>query len=436
VAADGWDLVLAADRAIVDGEERSVRLGLENGRVVTLDADGTPDVTLASDEVLLPGLVDTHVHVNEPGRTEWEGYASATRAAAAGGVTTLLDMPLNSIPPTTTVANLRTKQGVARDQVWIDTGFWGGAIPGNAGDLVQLHEAGVFGFKCFLLPSGVDEFPPLDATGLAEAMTVLAERDALLIAHAEDEHEITDPQGPAYDEFLASRPQAAEQRAIDLVIATAKQTGGRAHVVHLASGHALPAIRAARAEGVRLTIETCPHYLTFTADEIPSGHTEFKCCPPIRDDANRAELWQALAGGDIDLVVSDHSPCTVDLKVPDFREAWGGIASVQLSLPAVWTGARERGHSLVDVVRWMASAPADLVGLTDRGRIAVGATADFAVFAPEETFVVDPQRLWHKNPVTAYAGRTLVGTVRQTWLHGQPLDLTGPARGRLIERGR
>jgi allantoinase len=206
--------------------------------------------------------------------------------------------------------------------------------------------------------------------------------------------------------------------------------------VHLASGDALPAIRAARAEGVRLTIETCPHYLTFTAAEVPAGHTEFKCCPPIRDDANRAELWQALAAGDIDLVVSDHSPCTADLKVPDFREAWGGIASVQLSLPAVWTGARERGHSLVDVVRWMATAPADLVGLTDRGRIAVGATADFAVLAPEESFVVDPERLWHKNPVTAYAGRSLVGTVRQTWLHGQPLDLTGPPRGRLIERGR
>ena len=309
MAAD-WDLVLAADRAIVGDQERPVRLGIKDGRIATLDADGTPDVTLADDEVLLPGLVDTHVHVNEPGRTDWEGYASATRAAAAGGVTTLLDMPLNSIPPTTTVANLRTKQAAARDQVWIDTGFWGGAIPantspGNAGDLAALHEAGVFGFKCFLLPSGVDEFPPLDADGLAQAMGVLAGLDALLIAHAEDEHEIREPAGPAYADFLASRPQAAEQRAIDLVIDTARRTGGRAHVVHLASGDALPAIRAARAEGVRLTIETCPHYLTFTADEVGQGHTEFKCCPPIRDDANRAELWRALADGDIDLVVSD-----------------------------------------------------------------------------------------------------------------------------------
>jgi allantoinase len=436
VAAEAWDLVLAADRAVVGREERPVRIGIKDGRIATLDADATPDVTLASDEVLLPGLVDTHVHVNEPGRTDWEGYASATRAAAAGGVTTLLDMPLNSIPPTTTVANLRTKQDVARDQVWIDTGFWGGAVPGNASDLPALHQAGVFGFKCFLLPSGVEEFPPLDADGLAEAMQVLAPLDGLLIAHAEDEHEITDPAGPAYDDFLASRPPAAEQRAIDLVIGTAQRTGARAHVVHLATGDALPAIRAARAEGVRLTIETCPHYLTFTAEEIPDGHTEFKCCPPIRDDANRAELWQALADGDIDLVVSDHSPCTADLKVPDFREAWGGIASVQLSLPAVWTGARERGHSLVDVVGWMATGPADLVGLDDRGRIAVGATADFAVLAPEESFVVDPARLWHKNPVTAYAGRSLVGTVRQTWLHGRPLDLSAPPRGRLIERPR
>ena len=285
-------------------------------------------VVLAADEVLLPGLVDTHVHVNEPGRTEWEGFASATRAAAAGGVTTIVDMPLNSIPPTTTVAALDEKRAVAAGQAWVDVGFWGGAVPANRADLAGLHEAGVFGFKCFLLDSGVEEFPHLVAADFAAAMAETARLGALMIVHAEDGDAIAAcAHGRAYDGFLASRPEVAEERAIALVIDTARATGGRAHVVHLSAAGAIPALRAARAAGVDVSVETCPHYLHFESGSIPDGATALKCCPPIRDSANRDALWAGLRHGDIDLVVSDHSPCTPDLKRQDsgdFADAWAG----------------------------------------------------------------------------------------------------------------
>jgi allantoinase len=261
-----------------------------------------------------------------------------------------------------------------------------------------------------------------------------------MLVHAEDAALIDDSRahGTAYAGFLDSRPQAAEERAIDVVIDAARRTGGRAHVVHLSAADAIPALRAARAGGVDVSVETCPHYLTFDAAEVPDGATEFKCCPPIRDADNRDLLWQGLAAGDIDLVVTDHSPCLLELKrrdLGDFGQAWGGIASLQLGLPAVWTAARERGHGLADVVRWMATAPADRVGLPDRGRIEVGAAADLCVFAPDEAFVVDPARLHHRHPVSAYAGRTLTGTVRQTWLHGVLVDIAAAPRGRLLRRG-
>ncbi len=405
---------------------------------LSADAAGADVVDLADDEVLLPGLVDTHVHVNEPGRTEWEGFASATRAAAAGGVTTIIDMPLNSIPPTTTLAGLAAKRAAAQGQCHVDVGFWGGAVPGNVADLAPLHAEGVFGFKCFLLPSGVDEFPELDAAGLAAATEETARLDALLIAHAEDGAEVTEAFGTEYARFVASRPPGAERAAVERLIAAATRTGARAHVVHLSAAEALPAIRAARAAGVRLTVETCPHYLALTAEEVPDGHTEFKCCPPIRDAGNRDLLWAALAAGDIDVVVSDHSPCVPELKrfdTGDFGQAWGGIASLQLGLPAVWTEARRRGHDLADVAGWMADGPARLVGLDRKGRIAPGMDADLCVVAPDETFVVDPAKLWHKNPVSAYSGRTLSGTVRRTWLRGSPVDPSGPPMGRLLRRG-
>jgi allantoinase len=439
----GPETLVRARRAVVDGGERAAAVRIRDGRIAAVegyDADpGDADlVDLADDEVLLPGLVDTHVHVNEPGRTEWEGFASATRAAAAGGVTTIVDMPLNSVPPTTTLAGLEAKRSAARDQVYVDVGFWGGAVPGNQADLEPLHRAGVFGFKCFLLPSGVDEFPELDAIGLAAALEETARLDALLIAHAEDAKEVREATGREYAGFVASRPPGAERTAVERLIAAAALTGARAHVVHLSAAEALAPIRAARAAGVRLTVETCPHYLTLTAEEVPDGHTEFKCCPPIRDAANRDLLWDALTDGTIDAVVSDHSPCTPDLKrldTGDFGQAWGGIASLQVGLPAVWTEAQRRGHDLAAVVGWMAEGPARLVDIPRKGRIGPGADADLCAFAPDEPFVVDPARLWHKNPVSAYAGRTLTGTVRRTWLRGSPVDPDAAPRGRLLTRG-
>lgn len=425
------------------GREVGASVRIRDGVIAAVDdlsaePAGAEVVELADNEVLMPGLVDTHVHVNEPGRTDWEGFASATRAAAAGGVTTIVDMPLNSIPPTTTVAGLEVKLATAWSQAYVDVGFWGGAVPHNLADLEPLHDAGVFGFKCFLLPSGVDEFPELTPVQLANALEETGRLGALLIAHAEDGAEVTEASGREYAGFVASRPPVAERSAIERLIATATLTGARVHVVHLSTAEALPAIRTARAAGVPLTVETCPHYLTLTAEEVPDGHTEFKCCPPIRDAGNRDLLWAALAAGEIDVVVSDHSPCLPELKrfdTGDFGEAWGGISSLQLGLPVMWTEARKRGHGLLDLARWMAEGPARLVGLDRKGRIEPGMDADLCVFAPDESFVVDPAELWHKNPVSAYAGRTLSGTVRRTWLRGSPVDPSGPPHGRLLRRG-
>lgn len=441
------DVVIRARRAVIGGAEVAACVGVRGERITTITPYDEPPaaprtVDLAGDEVLLPGLVDTHVHVNEPGRTEWEGFASATRAAAAGGVTTLLDMPLNSVPPTTTFAGLEAKREAAAGQVCVDVGFWGGAVPGNREDARALHDAGVFGFKCFLIESGVEEFPHLEPDEFADYLALTAQLGALMIVHAEEGSLVDESalDGRHYAGFLASRPKAAEHAAIDRVIEQARATGGRAHIVHLSSGDAVPALRAARADGVDVSVETCPHYLTFDAEHIADGATELKCCPPIREADNREALWGALGAGDIDFVVSDHSPCTAELKRRgdgDFGAAWGGIASVQLGLSAVWTGARQRGHELADVVRWMATAPADRVGLGHKGRIEVGADADLVRFAPDEGFTVDVAALHHRNPVSAYAGRRLEGVVRETWLRGVPVELGAHAapRGRLLRKG-
>ena len=436
--------VFRAHRAVTDAGERPAAVVVDGERIsavllrdAAVDPPADREVVLGADEVLLPGLVDTHVHVNEPGRTEWEGFASATRAAAAGGVTTLIDMPLNSLPPTTDAEALAVKRKAADGQCAIDVGFWGGAVPGNGADLAALHHAGVFGFKCFLLPSGVDEFPPLSRAELAAALEQVAALNALMIVHAEDPGLVTDAHGRRYADFLASRPRAAEDTAIAGLLELARQTGARVHVLHLSSADALPMIAEAKAAGLPITAETCPHYLALSAEEVPDGDTRFKCCPPVRESGNRDALWRGLAEGTIDAVVSDHSPSTVDLKrldTGDFGAAWGGIASLQLGLPVVWSQARERGHGLADVVRWMAGNTAALAGLASKGRIAAGADADLVVFAPDESFTVDPGRLHHRNPVTPYAGRTLTGVVRRTWLRGQPIDLDAEPRGRLLSR--
>ncbi|MDQ0993822.1 allantoinase AllB [Streptomyces sp. V3I7] len=439
------ELVLRSRRVVTPEGVRPAAVAVAGGRITAVlpyDADVPPGARLEElgDDALLPGLVDTHVHVNDPGRTEWEGFWTATRAAAAGGVTTLVDMPLNSLPPTTTVDHLRTKQKTAADKAHVDVGFWGGALPGNVGDLRPLHDAGVFGFKAFLSPSGVDEFPHLDASQLGVSLAEIAGFDGLLIAHAEDPHHLaTAPSrgGPRYADFLASRPRGAENSAVAELIAQAGRLDARVHVLHLSSSDALPLIAAAKADGVRVTVETCPHYLTLTAEEVPDGASEFKCCPPIREAANQDLLWQALADGTIDCVVTDHSPCTADLKTADFATAWGGIAGLQLSLPAVWTGARARGYGLQDVVRWMCARTAGLVGLEHKGAIEAGRDADFAVLAPEAAFTVDPAHLQHRNRVTAYAGKTLYGVVRSTWLRGQRVMADGEfsaPRGQLLTR--
>ena len=432
-------------RVVTPGGERAVTVLLRDGIITGVAGyrDAPPGtLTLAGDEVLLPGLVDSHVHVNEPGRTEWEGFATATAAAAAGGVTTIMDMPLNSIPPTVTVPALRAKQAAAAGQLTVDVAFWGGAVPGNAADLRPLHDAGVVGFKCFLLPSGVDEFPPLDRAQLGAAMAEIASFGGLLAAHAEDPEVIAAApaaRGRRYAGFLASRPPEAEERAITILLEQTRQTGCRTHIVHLASASALPAVRAAQAAGLPVTAETCPHYLTLRAEDVPDGATEFKCCPPIRDDANREALWAGLLDGTIGCVVSDHSPCTVDAKrldTGDFGAAWGGIASVQLGLPALWTEAARRGVGLDRVAAWMAAGPAALAGLADRGTISPGRRADLCVFAPDEEFVVDPAALRQRNPVTPYAGRALRGVVRQTWLAGQPVGQpAGPGPGQACQAG-
>ncbi|WP_430645340.1 amidohydrolase family protein [Agromyces sp. GXS1127] len=475
-----YDLVLAGDRVLVDGGFAPAEIGVRDGRIARVAGrgmrlEGGRRVRLADDEVLIPGLVDTHVHVNEPGRTEWEGFASATRAAAAGGVTTIVDMPLNSIPPTTSVAALEAKRAAARGRVVVDVGFWGGIVPGNGADLLALADAGVFGFKCFLVDSGVPEFPPVSADELERAMAVLAGAGSgsgsgarsrpgadpgsgladapLVIVHAEDPTVIDaapHAHGRAYADFLASRPDAAEGAAVAAVIEAARRTGARVHILHLSSADALDAIARARADGVRLTVETCPHYLALTAGEVPDGGTAYKCCPPIRGAANRDALWQGLRAGVIDAVVSDHSPAPAAMKLAgggDFAEAWGGIASLQLGLPVVWTEARRRGIGLEQVVEWMGTAPARLVGLAGKGAIAEGADADLVIVAPDEAFTVDAAALHHRHPITPYDGRALVGAVRATYLGGVPVALAGAAdpvgpavgavpRGRLLRRAR
>jgi allantoinase len=443
-----YDLVVRSRRTVLPEGTRAAAVAVSGPVIAAIAGYGEPlaavrDLDLG-DVALLPGLVDTHVHVNEPGRTEWEGFATATRAAAAGGVTTICDMPLNSLPPTVSVAALAEKRAAAAGKCWVDVAFWGGAVPGNSDALRPLHEAGVTGFKSFLIDSGVPEFPPLESAELRAVLGSLAAIDALLIVHAEDGAEVKHVSGRDFGSFVASRPPVAERRAIEKVIGAAAATGARAHIVHLSAAECVAMIAGAKAAGIRLTAETCPHYLYFAAEQVPDGATEFKSCPPIRDAVNREALWRGLEAGVIDCVVSDHSPCPPELKAPDsgdFGAAWGGIASVQVSLSAVWTVARRRGRTLDDVARWMATAPAVLAGLPAKGSLAVGRDADLVAFDPDESYVVDPARLLHRHQLTPYAGRTLTGRVRQTWLRGTALldpgsgAPGGAPEGHLLKRG-
>jgi allantoinase len=401
-----------------------------------------------AERVVLPGLIDTHIHINEPGRTEWEGFETATRAAAAGGITTLVDMPLNSSPVTTSPAALTIKQAAAQGKLWVDCGFYGGVVPGNADHIEPLLSAGVLGLKAFLCSSGIDEFPSASERDLRAVMPTIARHRRPLLVHAElvGPRPLQPIEGGRrrYASFLATRPREWEHEAIRLMIDLCRELRCHVHVVHLSSADALPMIAQARAEGLPLTVETCPHYLTFAAEEIPDGETRYKCMPPIREAENRERLWEALSAGLIDTIGSDHSPAPPEIKrfdTGDFLDAWGGISSVQLVLPVIWTEARQRGFSMVDLVRWMSRNPAALVGLDDRkGAIAPGFDADLVVFDPDASFTVEPSSLFFRHKATPYEGRHLSGRVEQTFVRGQKVfeggrHVGGPV-GRQIVRSR
>jgi allantoinase len=421
------DLIVRARRAVIDGEIRSAAVAVAGGvirAVGPIDANypATEQIRLPEATVLLPGFVDTHVHVNEPG-TDWEGFATATAAAAAGGITTLVDMPLDSDPVTTTVDALRNKQQAAHGDCEVDVAFWGGVIPGNLDDLRDLAAAGVRGFKCFLTDSGNPNFPRLNADDFRRAASIIAALDAVLLVHAESHHIIEDsprPGGRSYASFLSSRPEASEEDAVALVIGAARETGARVHVVHVSSARVLPALAEAKRAGVRITAETCPHYLIFAAEDIPDGATQFAACPPIREQDNRGLLWQGLTDGTLDMIVSDHSPCAPSMKADgDFGRVFGGISSLEVGPRAVWTHAVRRGLGLIELCRWMSERPAALAGLDDRGRIAVGQRADLCAFDPDGEHTVHAGTLRHRHAVTPYDGIVLRGSVMQTWLAGR-----------------
>jgi allantoinase len=420
------DIVFRAEQAVVDGVVRAAAVGVAGGVIeavgpIDAEYEAVREIVLPTGSVLLPGLVDTHVHINEPG-TDWEGFAAATAAAAAGGVTTLVDMPLDCDPVTTNAAALAVKRDAARGSCQVDVEFWGGVVPDNVDSLHELAAAGAVGFKCFLSESGNPNFPPLAPEDFERAMERIAELGSVLLVHAETHRVINaspPPKGRTYSSFLLSRPDAAEEEAVGLVIDAARRTGARTHVVHVSSARVLPMLEAAKAAGLPVTAETCPHYLTFAAEDIADGATEFAACPPIRSVHNRDALWDGLCDGTLDMIVSDHSPCAPALKAGgDFGRVFGGISSLELGLRAVWTQARRRGYRLADVCRWMAQRPADLAGFADRARIAVGYRADLCVFDPDAEHAVRAGDLSHRHPITPYDGVVLRGAVVQTWLRG------------------
>ncbi len=443
------ELLFAGARVVLPTGVVPAAVRVRDERIIAVEPLGASangaTVIDVGDAVLLPGLVDTHVHVNEPGRTAWEGFASATRAAAAGGVTTILDMPLNAVPATTSAAALAAKRVAAAGQCHVDVGFIGGVVPGNANELAALHSAGVLAWKCFLVDSGVPEFSPVDEPVLREVLPQLAAWDLPLMVHAELPGPIAAAAAGGvvrrYADYAATRPVTAESDAVDLMIRLSEEYAAAVHIVHVSSGDAAYLIDTARARGVRVTGETCPHYLSFAADDIPDGATEFKCAPPIRTATHREALWQALERGALGMVVTDHSPAPASLKereTGDLTAAWGGIASLQLGLSAVWTIARRRGVAVQQVVQWIATSPADLVRLPRKGRIAPGCDADLVLWEPDTEWTVDATQLQQRHPLTPYHGLTLAGRVRATYLRGTLIYHSGsfphPPMGRLLDR--
>ena len=445
------DLIIRSRRVCLPDDICPASIHVSDGKIARIGewdqtSPGAENVD-AGASVVVPGNVDAHVHVNEPGRTHWEGYESASCAAAAGGVTTIVDMPLNSIPPTTTVAGFEEKLAAADGQCMVNVAFWGGVVPGNTGELEPLVKRGVRGFKCFLIHSGVDEFPNVFEADLREAMPEIARLDSVLLVHAEVQGPIDAAAASLagsdtrkYETFLRSRPRESENDAIALMIRLCRETGARVHIVHHSSSDALPMLRAAKAEGLPITVETCPHYLTFAAEDIADGATQYKCCPPVRECENREKLWEAISDGTIDMIVSDHSPCTPALKLQEqgnFLEAWGGISALQFGLPVMWTNLKSRGFGLTDLKRLMSKAPAKLAGLEARkGKLTPGFDADIVIWNPEEGFTVVPELIYHRHKLTPYEGMELLGKVETTFVGGRRVyergQFTGSALGKLI----
>jgi allantoinase len=452
------DLIIRGKRVVTPEGERSAAIHIRGGVIVAItgfnEIPQGVSIHEAGDSVVMPGIVDTHVHINEPGRADWEGFTTATRAAAAGGVTTIIEMPLNSVPAVTNAAALRVKVAAAAGKLSVDVGFWGGVVPGNTDKLAALWDAGAFGFKCFLVPSGVDDFEGIAPDDLRTALPLLAKLEAPLLVHAElpgpiDRMAKELARAPAHSPqkhstWLAARPREAENEAIALLIDYAREFKTHIHIVHVSSSDALPLLRQAHADRLSISSETCPHYLTFTSEQIPDAATQFKCAPPIRERENNDKLWQSLADGTIEMIATDHSPCPPAMKLPeegDFLRAWGGIASLQLSLSAVWTQARARGYSVTQMTNWFCKNPARLAGIGKRkGSIAVGCDADLVIWNPDKGFTVDPEHLHHRHKITPYAGRELQGVVETTFLRGRPVYERGEflslPHGQVLLRGK
>jgi allantoinase len=430
---------LRSRRVVLPDGVRPATIHHSRGVIVEID-EGAADDDFG-DLVVMPGLVDSHVHVNEPGRTGWEGFRSATRAAAAGGTTTVVDMPLNSIPPTVDRPALVAKRAAAENAVMIDVAFWGGLIPGSEGEIGGLVADGVCGFKAFLVDSGVPEFPPMTLPELRKAMPTLTDLGVPLLLHAEDPAQLHEMRGDprSYRGYLASRPASCEAEAVELAAGLSDEGGGRVHVLHVSSADSVDVLR--RKRGASIGGETCPHYLTFTAEEIDDGSTQFKCAPPIRTREHREALWEGLGDGSLQMVVSDHSPAPADLKAVDtgdFSLAWGGISSLQVRLPATWTGAERRGFGLDRLTEWLAAAPAELAGLDGKGAIEAGKDADFVVWDPDGVTEVDGDTLEHRHPLTPYQGLRLRGRVEETILSGNTVfarDGIRSGEGKLLVRG-
>lgn len=438
------DFAIKSKKIVTPTGVRPGLLLVEHGRIAAVLPEDEPVAAPLRDvgeRAVLPGLIDPHVHLNEPGRGDWEGFDTGTRSALAGGLTTLVDMPLNSSPVTTSVANFEQKLEATQGQLHVNCGFWGGIVPGNAAEVEPLLARGVLGFKAFLTHSGIDDFPNATEEDLRRVMPVLARHGRPLLVHCElSEENDSWKQGDkrSYPNYLASRPKRWEDEAVALMIRLCRDTGCPTHIVHLSSADSLPQLAAARAEGLPLTVETGQHYLFFAAEDLPDGQTRFKCAPPIRERANNEQLWQALESGLIDFVATDHSPAPPALKQVDsgdFTTAWGGIASLQLALPVLWTAARPRGATLVDLARWLSENPARLIGQAHcKGRLAPGYDADLLVLDADASFTVTEAGLHHRHKVSPYLGRELRGVVEQTYLAGQ-LAYERPAF-RLLNQGR